>query len=91
MDRKILLSCSLVLSTCILSAYFTSEPVNASQKEMLQVEKGLFEELISDNKEMKTTLDGLTRASYKLLKRAEAIEGKLNIKVPEEFKIPVKE
>lgn len=88
--KKIFVSCSFVLSTCILCAYFTSEPAKASTQ-MLQVEQGLFNELISDNQEIKERLDGLTRASFKLLKRLEAVEKKLEIEVPEEFKIPVKE
>ena len=91
MNKHILTSCSFVLSTAILCAYFTSEPVAASQKEMLQVEKGLFQELIADNAELKARSDGLTRASYKLLRRLEAVEKKLEIEIPEEFKIPVKE
>lgn len=88
--KNVLLSGSFVLSVCILCAYFTSEPAKASTQ-MLQVEQGLFNELISDNKEMKERLSGLTRASYKLLKRLEAVEKKNAIEVPEDFKIPVNE
>ena len=80
---------SVILSIGITCAYFTSEKATASQ-EMLQVEKGLFEEVLEDNKQLKERMISLSNVSMKLYYRLETLEKKNKIEVPVELKITVK-
>lgn len=86
--KGILKSIAVVLSIGLSCAYFTSQRVEASQ-EMLQVEKGLFQELIEDNRQIKERLNSISGVSIKLYWRLEALEAKAKVTVPEELKITV--
>ncbi len=79
--RNIIGSMLAVLSIGIMTAYFTSEPAKASQ-EMIQVDKGLFEELMKRSNEMEA-------ASIKLFYRIERLEKKVKLEVPQELSITV--
>lgn len=87
--KTVLHAISTVFAIGLLAWHFTLQPVEASQ-EMLQVEKGLFMEVLEDNKQLKERVNALTGVTMKLYWRLEAVEAKNKISIPPELKIEVK-
>lgn len=78
--KNIFLSMLTVLCLSGATAYFCSQPAQASQ-EMLQVEKGLFDEVLKDNEQVKADnqalivrMNALTQDTLALTDRVSSLE-----------------
>lgn len=86
--KIILKSFAVIFAIGLSCAYFTSERVEASQQ-MLQVEKGLFEEVLEDNRQLKERMNSLTNVNIKLYYRLERLEAKNKMQIPQELEITI--